>query len=119
MIVDDKGNLELDQLRQILLSPMEKTNEVRDQKILDFIKSETAATLARLNQIEARLNEISESVADDRQRTMTDIGDAIAELGQQLKKFAVETDSTDSTESKVQNIGAAGNLRQSVVRALK
>ena len=118
MIVDDKGNLELDQLRQILLSPMEKTNELRDQKILDFIKSETAATMSRLNQIEARLNDLSESVADDRRRTVTEIGDAIAELGQQLKRLG-DAPVSDTSESKVQNIGVASNLRQSVVRALK
>ena len=118
MIVDDKGNLELDQLRQILLSPMEKTNELRDQKILDFIKSETAATMSRLNQIEARLSEVSDTMADDRRRTVTEIGEAIAELGPQLKKLA-DAPISETTESKVQNIGAASNLRQSVVRALK
>jgi len=118
MIVDDKGNLELDQLRQILLSPMEKTNELRDQKILDFIKSETAATMSRLNQIEARLSEVSDTMADDRRRTVTEIGEAIAELGQQLKRLA-DAPISETTESKVQNIGAASNLRQSVVRALK
>ncbi|MGI9413940.1 MAG: hypothetical protein ACR2PM_09735 [Hyphomicrobiales bacterium] len=118
MKIEDTGNLELDQLRQILLTPMEKTNELRDQKILDFIKGETASTLARLNQIEARLVEISDTVADERRRTVTDIGDAIAELGQQLKRLGGEPDMDDEPE-KVQSIGAGGNLRQSVIRALK
>lgn len=118
MISDSNQNMELEQLRKILLGPMEETNEARDKKILDFIKAETAATAQRLDQIEARLNKISAAVEDERRSTLAEVGDAITELGQHLTRQAGERQ-PEFHEPELQSVASGGNLRESVVRILK
>lgn len=118
MISDSKPNVELEQLRRILLGPMEETNETRDKKILDFIKSETAANAQRLDRIEARLNDITAAAEDERRDTLAEIGEAIAELGQHLKRQSGDRQQ-DYDQPELQNVAAGGNLRESVVRILK
>lgn len=103
MTTDNNGNLELEQLRRIMLGPIEESNAARDKKILDFIKAEMAATAERLERMEARLNDISALVENDRRDTLAEIGGALTELGQHLERQASGS-RADELLSNVRNL---------------
>ena len=81
---------ELEQLRTILLGPFEEHLKLRDEKILEVIGKIQSSTFERVTKLEETVLKLSKALDDDRNRTVTEIGDAMAQLGQQLRGFGVE-----------------------------
>ena len=103
MTGDNKAEMELDQIRRILLGPIEEVYEARDKRIFDFIKRETTTTIERLDQIEARLAEITTVMEGTRRNTLRELAKAISELAQQPKlgHEPVGNDSHDNVQAMV------------------
>ncbi|MGI9484142.1 MAG: hypothetical protein ACR2OR_17475 [Hyphomicrobiales bacterium] len=81
---------ELEQLREILLGPFEEHLKLRDEKILEVIGKIQTSTFERVKKLEETVLKLSEALDEDRNRTVTEIGDAMAQLGQQLRGFGLE-----------------------------
>ncbi len=110
MTADNSAEVELDQIRRILLGPIEEVYEARDKRIFDFIKAETTATNERLERMEARLNEISAGVEGSRRNTLRELSKAISELAQQPKRLVVDAAKEDIHDN-VQALAASRNVR--------
>jgi len=84
-----KGNPgdEMQMLRGLLLRPMVEQNEVRDQKIMEFIEQFSTELSARLASLEAQVSRLAKEI-DNRDNVVFDIGEGIASLGQQLRQLA-------------------------------
>jgi hypothetical protein len=87
-MTDSKAESELDQIRRILLGPIEDANAARDERILNFIKAETTASAERLDRMEARLSELAALVENSRRSTLSELGRAIEDLAAQPKRHA-------------------------------
>ncbi len=115
MTAETKAAVELEEIRRILLGPVEEANAARDERILNFIKSETTASAERLERMEARINELAAMVENARRTTLTDLGKAIEDLAAQPKRPIVETRSanpnTGDLHGNVQALAATRNTR--------
>ncbi len=81
---DDNGHDDMETLRQLLLGPLYEQNKLRDQKILEFVETFTTDLTTRLSIVERKLNELALQL-DGRDGAVSEIGEAIAGLGQQLR----------------------------------
>jgi hypothetical protein len=86
---ETKASEDLDNLRAILVGPFEEHLRLRDEKILDVITQMQSAVFDRVSRLEEIVASLSESLDQDRNRTVTEIGDAMAQLGQQLRTFGI------------------------------
>ena len=115
MAAENKAEVEMEQIRRILLGPVEEANAARDERILNFIKSETTASAERLERMEARLDELAALVEQSRRSTLTDLGRAIEDLAVQTKRPLVEprnnTPNTGELHGNVQALAATRNGR--------
>ena len=75
---------DMETLRQLLLGPLYEQNKQRDQKILEFVETFTTDLTTRLSIVESKLNELAFQL-DGRDGAVSEIGEAIAGLGQQLR----------------------------------
>ncbi len=115
MAAESKAEVEMEQIRRILLGPVEEANSARDERILNFIKSETTASAERLERMEARLDELAAMVEHSRRSTLTDLGKAIEDLAVQSKRPLVEprnsAPNTSDLHGNVQALAATRNVR--------
>ncbi len=110
MTTDNKTETELDQVRRILLGPIEENNDARDKRILDFIKGETTANAEHLDRMEARLGEITAMVAANRRATLSELSKAITDLAERPGQPTPETNAT-KLQGNVQALAATRNTR--------
>ena len=85
MTQENEAARDLGQLREILLAPVEERNKERDEKILDFVEDMAKSLTGRIQELEDRIDELTNIIEQDRLQVVGDIGDAIAQLGQQLR----------------------------------
>lgn len=90
MALERNDSEELEKLRQILLGPFEEHSRLRDEKILQVMQQIQASTFERVAKLEETVKQLSDALDEDRNRTVTEIGDAMAQLGQQLRSFGIE-----------------------------
>ena len=86
--MSDKENTtnEMQHLRELLLKPIYEQNKIRDQKIMEFVEQFSTDLTSRVSALEQRLGELV-SLVDNRDSVVSDIGDGIASLGQQLRQL--------------------------------
>ncbi len=95
--MSDKANTtnEMQVLRELLLKPIYEQNRIRDQKIMDFVEQFSVDLTSRLNVLESRLDELASTI-DNRDNVVSDIGDGIASLGQQLRQLVSNAEAGQS-----------------------
>jgi len=77
---------EMQLLRELLLKPIYEQNRMRDQKIMEFVEQFSTDLTSRVSALEQRLGELA-SLIDSRDSVVSDIGEGIASLGQQLRQL--------------------------------
>ncbi len=110
MTTDNTADAELDQVRRILLGPIEQNNDARDKRIMDFIKAETTANAEHLDRMETRIREITTMVNTSRRETLGELSRAIADLAER-QKGPVPDLKTGELKGNVQAMAATRNSR--------
>ena len=82
---DKEGEIEGFQiLRELLLKPIYEQGKVRDQQLVKFVEQFGAKLTARLCALEQRVDQLVSEI-DNRDDVVSDIGEGIATLAQQLR----------------------------------
>jgi len=89
---ENTASEDLENLRAILIGPFEEHLRMRDEKILEVVSQMQTTVFERVAKLEEIVAKLPESLDQDRHRTVIEIGDAMAQLGQQLRTFGVEPD---------------------------
>lgn len=95
MTTDNTADTELEQVRRILLGPIDQNNEARDKRIMDFIRDETTANAAQLDRMEIRLREITAMVNKTRRDTLSELSKAISDLAEHPLKQVQDTNGAE------------------------
>ena len=99
MVSDTSASEELDQVRKIMTGPLEEHIEMLDNKVLEVIGQMQATVFERISAIETQVQELSGLVEEDRSRMVNEIGDAMAQLGRQLRDAGRSEDTEPMPES--------------------
>ena len=102
----DNGRDDMETLRQLLLGPLYEQNKQRDQKILEFVETFTTDLTTRLSIVESKLTELALQL-DGRDCAVSEIGELIAGLGQQLRLVVSKSSSGNGTPSFREPLNAA------------
>jgi hypothetical protein len=89
---ENTASEDLENLRAILIGPFEEHLRMRDEKILEVVSQMQTTMFERVAKLEEIVTKLPESMDQDRHRTVIEIGDAMAQLGQQLRTFGVDPD---------------------------